>query len=65
MKWFYLIMVGLSVTTLTIIFGFSIYILVIGLLGGLMTSFAIAAKLKSIQNDSPGGSDSYERSKYF
>jgi len=65
MKWFYLLMVGLSVSVLILVFGFSIYILIIGLLGGLMTSFAIASKLKSIQNDYPGGSDTYERSKYF
>lgn len=54
MKMLSLILVALSVLALGSIFGFSLFILTMGIMSGLMTLFAIVSYLKSAQRDYPG-----------
>ncbi|OBZ14587.1 hypothetical protein A8L34_11725 [Bacillus sp. FJAT-27264] len=58
MKWVSLIITVLSVLALGGIYGFSLFIVITGIIGGLIASFAIAGYLKSVNGDFPG--DRYE-----
>ncbi|MFE4711861.1 hypothetical protein ACFRAM_13375 [Paenibacillus sp. NPDC056722] len=58
MKWVSLIITVLSVLALGGIYGFSLFIVIMGVIGGLIASFTIAGYLKSVNGDFP--SDRYE-----
>lgn len=58
MKLFSLLLVILSTAAAVALFGFSAFSIIIGIVGGLISSFAIAGYLQSVNRDFP--SDGYE-----
>jgi Na+(H+)/acetate symporter ActP len=58
MKWLSLVLVILSTAAVVAVLGFSAFSVIMGIIGGLIASFAIAGYLQSISRDDPG--DRYE-----
>lgn len=58
MKWLSLVIIVLSAAAMCTVFGFSLFSVIMGVIGGLIASFGIAAYLQSVKRDFP--SDYYE-----
>ncbi|MRN52561.1 hypothetical protein [Paenibacillus monticola] len=64
MKWVSFLLVALSVLSLGGLFGFSLFTVLTGMVGGFMASFAIVAYLHAIKRDYPNDAHENQYIKY-